>query len=321
MNEMIKNNPGISIIIPFYNEREGIVDCCSTISDYCKTLFFPVELIFVDDGSTDGTASIIEGYQFNESLLVRLIRLSKNYGSQLAIRAGIKEALYDICTWIGADLQDPLELIQQGYERIVSGYDIVCIEKKSNNVSLLSRFFSSVFSHLIKKYAVERYSQSGIDSVVFSGQIKDILNQNIEANSEIVLQILDMGFDITTISMDFNERKHGHSKWTLSKKIKLFIDSFISFSFAPIRFVSLMGIAMMMVGLVIGVVTVVSRLFGGAIPEGYATIVSLIAVGFGMTNVSIGIVAEYLWRTLDVARNRPSFIIKEIKTVSKNDER
>ena len=322
MSESIRDKDiGISVIIPFFNEKESIVECCSALDEYCKGLPFRVELVFVDDGSIDDTSDLIEKYVFSNAFMVRLIRLSKNTGSQIAIRAGIKEAAFDICTWIGADLQDPLDLIREGVEQIKKGYDIVCIEKKSNKVSRSTRTFSLLYSRLIKKYAVDEYSSFGIDSIVFSGVIKDELNRNIEANSEIVLQILNMGFSVTTISMDFNERKHGSSKWTLSKKIKLFIDSFISFSYVPIRLVSIMGIILLIFGFFVGIVTVVSKLIGGSIPEGYATIVSLIAVGFGLTNVSIGIVAEYLWRIFDVARRRPLFLIKDNKLIlTKEDD-
>ncbi len=311
INNDLKSDIGISVVIPFYNEADGIIHCCKALDEYCERVSFPIEFVFVDDGSIDNSADEVSKYRFTYVKKVRLIKLSKNCGSQIAIRAGIKASEFEICTWVGADLQDPLELIEEGRARILDGYDIVCIEKKSNKVPLFSRMFSSIYSKMIKRYAVNSYTSFGIDSVVFSGRIKDNLNRNIEANSEIVLQILNMGFDVSILSLDFNEREYGVSKWTLSKKIKLFIDSFVSYSYAPIRLVSIMGIVLMAFGLLVGLVTVVSRIVNAGVPEGYSTIVSLIAIGFGVTNISIGIVAEYLWRTLDVARNRPCYYIKE----------
>ena len=127
-----------------------------------------------------------------------------------------------------------------------------------------------------------------------------------------MLQIMDAGFKYTTISLDFHERATGVSKWTLSKKIKLFIDSFAAFSFAPIRMVSIIGIIIFFIGVIIGIFTVINRIVNPSVPIGYSTLASIMALGFGLTNISLGIIAEYLWRAYDAARKRPVFIVSEV---------
>ena len=113
--------------------------------------------------------------------------------------------------------------------------------------------------------------------------------------------------------MKYQNRALGKSKWTLSKKIKLFIDSFVAFSFMPIRLVSIIGIVMFLLGVIYGIVIVVSRLLHpfDAV-AGYATLASLLAIGFGITNISLGIISEYLWRTYDAASRRPAYIIADV---------
>lgn len=302
---------GVSLIVPFLNEEDGIELFCRTLDDYAATLSFPVELVFVDDGSTDATVKILRDVTFSSIASVKLVELSKNFGSHAAIRAGLTVASYEICTWLGSDLQEPLELIPIAYEKINSGVNAVYVEKKSIKVSKANRAFSMIYSFLMQKYAVKNYASGGISTIVFDGAIKNVLNENIESNSSIMLQIMDSGFKSETISLDFNERSAGVSKWTLKKKIKLFIDSFVAFSFAPIRLVSIVGVLMFLVGVLIGIEAVVNKIINPAVPMGYSTLISLISVGFGITNISLGIIAEYLWRAYDAARKRPVFIIKK----------
>lgn len=312
---------GMSVIVPFLNEEEGIFLFCDTFDSFVSSLGFPVELIFVNDGSSDRSLNRISEYVFKNVEKVKVINLSKNYGSHAAIRAGLTKAEYDICTWIGSDLQEPLIIIPTAYEKITKEkYDAVYIEKKSVVVSKVNRFFSKAYSRMMQKYAVKNYSSGGTSTIVFNHKIKDYLNDNIEGNSSIMLQIMDAGFNCCQLSLDFNERKAGDSKWTLSKKIKLLIDSFVAFSYMPIRLVSVIGFCIFFIGCIIGLVVLVNRFTNPNVPLGYSTLACLIALGFGITNISLGIIAEYLWRTYDAAMKRPVFIIDEEIKVKGYDE-
>lgn len=308
----IRPLPGMSVVVPFLNEAEGIEQYCLALDEYAASVDFPIELVFVDDGSTDNTGEIISASSFRHIQGAKLITLSKNFGSHSAIRAGIMHAAYDICTWMGSDLQEPVEFLGLSYEEIRKGYNAVYIEKRSIRISQVNRGFSRIYSALMRKYAISNYSPGGISNIVFDRGIKQFLNENVESNSSIALQIMDAGYKNITISLDFKERAAGVSKWTLSKKIKLFIDSFVAFSFAPIRLVSLVGVVMFLVGLVLGIVSVVNKLANPAVPVGYSTLACIMALGFGMTNISLGIIAEYLWRAYDAARRRPTFIVSDI---------
>lgn len=310
---------GMSLIVPFLNEHEGIERFCNKMDSFVSSLDFPVEIVFVNDGSTDSTVALINRYNFKNISKIKIINLSKNFGSHAAIRAGLTKASYGICTWIGSDLQEPLEIIPLSYEKIVKeNYDAVYIEKKSIEVSKANRFYSKIYSWMMRKYAVKDYSSGGTSTIVFNSRIKEFLNANIEGNSSIMLQIIDAGFKHHTIAVDFGERVAGVSKWTLSKKIKLFIDSFVAFSFMPIRLVSFVGGFLFFVGIIMGVFAIVNRFLSPSVPAGYSTLICVLAIGFGITNISLGIIAEYLWRTYDAARNRPVFIISD-ESIVKDD--
>lgn len=313
---------GISVIVPFLNEEDVIEKFCAAIDGYQRDFSATLELVFVDDGSIDNTIEKIRSYNFSNIHKVKIVELSKNCGSHAAIRAGLQNVSYDVVTWMGSDLQEPLEMLQLGMEQITQGYDAVYFEKKAVKVSVMEKLFSGIYSWLMRKYAVKNFESGGINAIMINKKILTMMNENVESNSSVILQILNAGFRHTTVSVEYHARSGGKSKWTLSKKIKLFIDSFVAFSFMPIRLVSVIGILMFMAGIIIGILTIINKLVEPSVPIGYSTLASIMALGFGITNISLGIIAEYLWRAYDAARKRPTFIISNvIDVISENQER
>jgi dolichol-phosphate mannosyltransferase len=303
--------PTVSVVVPFLNEVDNLPLCCKFIETKAASAKYELEVIFVNDGSTDDSVLVIENYAFEYCRHVHIISLSKNFGSHAAIRAGISKSTGDYCTFIGADLDEPADMLDVMYENIVKGHDAVYIEKTAIAAGAINRLTSRCYSALMRKYAVKNYRKGGVNNIMFNRKIADYLNENIEANSSIQLQIVDAGFDSVVIGMDYRMRAGGTSKWTLSKKVKLFIDSFVSFSYMPIRAVSVVGILFATIGIIYGIYLVILRLFDPSLPQGFATIVALLLFGFGVTNISLGIISEYLWRAYDVARKRPAFIISK----------
>jgi dolichol-phosphate mannosyltransferase len=211
-----------------------------------------------------------------------------------------------------ADLQDPIHLVGELYEKCLEGNEMVWAIRNKTENSFFEQLFSRWYALLMQKYAVDTYPTQGFDIVMFSGKIKKILNSSIEKNSSIFLQILSLGYKQDSIKYEKKARKNGKSKWTWGKKIKLLIDSFVSFSFAPIRLVSIIGLLIFLVGITWSVYIIARKLLLNDLESGWPTIISILLIGFGITNMSLGIIAEYLWRTLDASRNRPVFIIDEI---------
>jgi dolichol-phosphate mannosyltransferase len=303
----------ISVIIPFLNEEDNIIDLCDTLENFVVEKSFSVEVIFVDDGSTDRSVDILSKYKF-KSLSAKVIKLSRNYGSHAALRAGVSRASGDYCMFFSADLQEPVELISLLYERVIQGYDMVGVQKGEVRISLFENLFSKLSHVLIKKFAVNMFPVGGINNLMFNNKIKDQLNQNVELNSSIFLQILNMGFKSTMITCDYIERKKGKSKWTFNKKIKIFIDTFVSFSFVPIRLISIIGFLMAFFGFIFALIIAIIRIFNiYPLSIGWPTLICILMICFGVTNISLGVIAEYLWRTLDASRGRPLYIINEEK--------
>lgn len=321
MNNIIKKNqPDISIIIPFYNEEENIKHLISELRKYISSLINPtIEIIFIDDGSTDRSLEILKGLEHN-SYNAKILKLSRNFGSHAAVRAGISKCSGKFITFVYADLQDPLSLIERLYNKCLEGYDIVRAEREKSNIGFFKNSFSKLYAKLIRKYVCKDFPFRGFDIVMFSEKVSKELNKNIESNSNFVLQLLTMGFNQSFILYKKQKRKHGSSKWTLSKKIKVLIDSFIAFSYAPIRFVTLIGICFSLAGIIWTIYIIIRTLIIGDLASGWPALISVLLIGFGITNISLGVIAEYLWRTLDASRKRPVFIIDNIINLSEKSK-
>jgi len=310
--------PLVSIIIPFLNEEENILLLTEALGNFSAAQNnFEVEVIFVNDGSTDKSVELLKN-ETHKNYSAKVISLSKNFGSHAALRAGIVNASGDYISFMYADLQDPIELIEKLFLKCKEGNEIAWAVRNNTENGFFEKSFSKFYASMMKKYAISTYPDKGFDIVMFSKKIQQNLNNNIEGNSSIFLQILTLGYKQETIGYDKQARKKGKSKWTFSKKIKLFIDSFIAFSFAPIRFVTIMGFAFFFIGLIWTGYVLYVKFTSGNTAQGWPSLVSILFLGFGLTNISLGIIAEYLWRTLDASRKRPVYIIDEIIEVKKH---
>ena len=309
-------NKSISVIIPFLNEAENIPVLVSTLNTFFKNSEYQSEVIFVNDGSTDSSLKLLKESAHN-SYHCKIISLSKNFGSHSALRAGILHASCDYITFMYADLQDPLDLVNKLKAECDSGNDIAWASRSSTEGSFFERAFSKIYCRLMKKYAISIYPQKGFDVVMFNKKVQTMINNNIEGNSSLFLQILMLGFKQSSIEYQKQSRKLGVSKWTLRKKIKLVIDSFVAFSYAPIRFVTISGIFLFFAGLIWTAYIIFRKLMYNDLDQGWPALVSILTIGFGITNISLGIIAEYLWRTLDSSRKRPVFVIDEIIELNK----
>lgn len=311
----------ISLIIPCYNESENIDTLVSRLNEYfagCKNL--AMEIVFVDDCSSDDTFARLTAAK-HEHYKAKIIRLARNGGSHIAFRAGLLHTSNDIVTQTSGDLQHPLSLVEDMYDSMQANNTpmVVAFRRNPPQMNFFTKTFSKSYAYLIRKYAVPNYPSEGFDLFMINGKVKQLMNENIENNSSILLQLLSFGLPMSSVYYDKMERLHGKSKWTLKKKIKLLIDSFVAFSYAPIRLVSIVGISFFFFGLAWTIYIIFRKLVYNDLASGWPALVSILMIGFGLTNISLGIIAEYLWRTLDASRKRPVFIIDKIIEAGKSN--
>ena len=302
----------ISIIIPFYNEEDNLKELDENLLKKLVLLdSFIIELIFVNDGSKDLSLDKLKTINFKD-YSAKVINLSKNFGSHAAVFAGIKNSTGDYVTILSSDFQDDVDVVLKMYDRINKGADIVFPLRKDDKSVSISKLFSNIYASLMRKYAVKNFPNENFDLFFIKAKVREILIDTYEPNLSLFLHIMNLGYVQDFIYYDRHKRKNGKSKWTLAKKVKLLIDSFVGHSYAPIRFVSIVGFLLFIIGVGMSLIVVVRTIIYNDLISGWPTLISILLLGFGITNISLGIIAEYLWRTLDAARKKPVFIIDDV---------
>lgn len=300
--------PDFSIVIPAYNEESSLPFLFEALEKYVSTSPIDLQFVFVDDGSSDNTLQCIKTWKC-PGAHVKVIKLSRNYGAHPAIRAGVKHSDSDFVMLYSADMPEPVDSITAFFNELRNGYEIVYSERIGYKGSLGSR----VFGKMINRYIEESYPTNGLIGVAFGNKVKDELNRDTSTNSSIFFQIFQMGFSRKSIPIQYNEREQGESKWTFTKKVTLFIDSFVMFSYAPIKAISALGFLMAVVGILGALLIVLFKLLNiTEFAAGWPTVLCLLLAGFGVTNISLGIIAEYLGRTLEASRGKSTFIVDEV---------
>lgn len=302
----------ISIVIPVFNEEENIASLYERLVALGDTLFpDELEIIFVDDCSTDRSFYMMLGIATKDKR-IKILRFSKNFGSHMACYAGIIHSSGDSCGFIAADLQDPPELFTVLIEKWREGSDAVFgVRDRDREASFFEKITSRVATYLMKKYALKNIPERNTDVFLIDKKVVDVIRSIKEKNVSIFGLILWLGFKQIEVPYKKERRKAGRSKWTLSKKIKILLDTFVSFSYFPIRLMSVMGIVVALLGFFYAMIIILNKLFFLRPIEGWASIMVVLLGASGIQMLMLGILGEYLWRNYDESRSRPAFIIAD----------
>ena len=302
----------LSLVIPVYYNEMNLHDLYEDISEKILKHIDNYEIIFVDDGSKDNSYQILEELKEKNSNIV-ILKLSRNFGSHAAILAGLNVATGDYVAMKTADLQEPSNIILDMYEKWKNGFNVVLAVREDRDEGIIQKIFSNTYYKIMRKIAIKEMPLGGFDCFLIDRKVVEVLKLMDEKNSTLMGQILWSGFKTTQIYYTRLKREKGKSRWTFSKKFKLFSDSILAFSFLPIRFMSLLGFVMS-VGTIIYMIYIVHSYFvNGINVEGWTAMMLINLFFFGLIFLSLGIIGEYLWRTLDASRNRPTYIIEEKK--------
>jgi len=214
---------------------------------------------------------------------------------------------------ISADMQDPPELINDMLKaHFEDNFEIVAGIRYSRDESFYRRSTSKLFYSFIKKLSFSNMPSGGFDYFLISRKVSEIVLKYQEANSFFQGQLLWTGFNIKFIPYKRLKRRNGKSRWTYGKKIKMLIDSVLAYSYAPLRMMSILGSIIAILGFLYAIFLIIVKLMGADLIPGWAPIVILIVVLSGIQMLMLGIIGEYLWRTLDQVRNRPTYVIEEV---------
>jgi glycosyltransferase involved in cell wall biosynthesis len=304
----------LSIIISCYYNELNIPITFSALIENEKN--FPhlteFEYVLIDDGSRDNTYKELLKIKSNYPEKVVVIKLAGNVGSYNALLAGMKYATGDCNSIISADLQDPVSLMPRMFEYWQKGVKLVLGNREDREDPILSKIFAKTFQYLIRKYALPNLPKGGFDYVLFDKKLKEEVLEMDEKNSNSLYLLVWLKYEYVAIPYKRLERKIGKSRWTLKKKIKLFVDSFVAFSFAPIRIITVSGFILAFVSFLYAIFILYNRLKDNIEVEGWTAMMLVFLFVSAFQMIAIGILGEYLWRTLDASRKRPNYVIDRI---------
>lgn len=306
------SKPLISFVIPVFRNEGSIKITWSKIVDLFKVklIQLEVEFVLVNDGSDDGSWKEICSIAANDSR-VKALSFSRNFGQVPAMIAGARHASGDAAVIMSADLQDPVELIDDMINAWHEGKsDIVICYRTDREDSVPAKITSAIFYRFMK-IANPKMPEGGFDFVLLDRKPLDVFASIDERNRFFQGDILWMGFNIKFLPYKRLKRKIGKSQWSFSKKLKYFIDGSLNTSYIPIRFMSMFGITTALIGFIYALFVVYARLINKVPFKGYAPIVILLLIIGGLIMIMLGIIGEYVWRVYDEARKRPVYIVKE----------
>ena len=302
--------PKISIVIPLFNESEVIPALFARVIPATASWSNDFEIIVVDDGSTDNTLELIENYHIQDPRW-KVISLSRNFGHQAAFLAGITNATGDYIAMIDGDLQDPPELLENFYNKIQEGYDVVYGVRRKRKEGMVKRILYSLYYLILQKFS-DVYIP--LDSGDFSMMRRNVLNEILKMPEQsLFIRGLRswVGYKQFGYEYERDQRLAGDPKYTFKKLFLLAYNGLFSFSQFPVKLLTNTGFAIVIIAIIYSVYVFVEKLINPNIPQGFATLSIALFMLCGVQLLSLGIIGEYIVRIYDESRKRPLFIINK----------
>ena len=304
------SKPQVSILVPLYNEEETFQKLISRLNKVIEEAKVSIEVILVDDGSSDKTPLLMKQVAMLNSLYT-CIFLSRNYGHQIALTAAIDAANGTECVFIiDGDLQDPPELFYVFYQKLKEGNDVVYAIRKKRKESFFKRILYKLFYRIQKNIVKIDIPIDSGDFSLLSRKVVDILKKMPEESRYIRGLRAWIGLKQCGIEYERSERKYGTSKYTMKMLFKLAYDGIFNFTEFPIKLITKLGIISISISLLYLFVTLIRRFYFGDVPEGFTGILFTIILFSGVQLICIGILGEYLIRVFFQTKDRPLYIVK-----------
>ena len=304
----------LSVIVPCYNEEENVpyfYEELMKLTPFFEEKKLTLELIYVDDGSKDGTVGEIKKLNDKDSR-VKLVSFSRNFGKESAIYAGFRKSKGDYVVMMDADLQDPPSLLPEMFQYIEEGYDSVATRRVSRKGEPVIRsFFARMFYKLINKISKTDIVDGARDYRLMTRQVVDAILSLGEYNRFSKGIFGWVGFNTKWVEYENVERAKGETKWSFWGLFLYSLEGIIAFSTAPLAIASFMGVLFCVVAFVIIIAIIVRSLFWQDPTSGWPSLVCIISMVSGVQLLCLGILGQYVSKTYLEVKHRPIYLVKE----------
>lgn len=299
-----------SIVVPIFNEQQTLPELHGRLMAATAAVDEPFEIILVDDGSTDTSFSLMHAMHARDPR-VKVIRLARNFGHQIAISAGIELAGGDAIILMDGDLQDPPELLPRMIDLWKQGYHVVYTVKTSRKESALKRLAFKAFYRILHALSSIKIPMDAGNFSLMDRRVAEVLRAMPERNRYISGLRAWAGFQQTSISYDRGPRYAGKPQMSLGRLFHLALDGIFSFSNVPLRMAIYMGLITAALGFAGGLYVIYAKIFTDSAILGWAsTIISILFMG-GMILVTLGVIGEYISRIYEEVKRRPLYVIRD----------
>ena len=307
----VADAPVLSVVIPVFNEEDNLPQLYSRLVKVLEDTGLVYEILFVDDGSRDDSLRLLH-YIASRDEDVAVIELARNFGHQVAISAGIENARGRGVIVMDADLQDPPEVLPQFIEKWREGHDVVYAIRQNRKESWLKRSSYAVFYRLLQRIANINIPLDAGDFCIMDRKVVDILVDMPERNRFVRGIRSWVGLDQVGVTYARDARYAGMPKLTFSRLMYLAMDGLISFSYIPLRMITLLGFGVSVISIILAIGYTIQKLTRGLSPPGFATTVVAIFFLAGVQLITIGVIGEYVGRIFEEVKRRPLYVIRKI---------
>lgn len=306
----ISPDPDLSVVVPVYNEEEVLPAFHARLTAVLDRLVMSSEVIYVNDGSKDRTLDILRGYLADDPRLT-IVDLSRNFGKEVALTAGLDHVRGDVTVVIDADLQDPPEVIPELLTKLNQGYDVVYARRAARQgESLFKRASARAFYRIFARISELPVPRDVGDFRVLSRRAVEALKTLRERHRFMKGLFAWIGYPQAELTYERHARAEGQTKWNYWKLWNLALEGITSFSTLPLRGALYLGLAVSTVSLVFGLGFVIKRLVYGEPVEGYAALMATILFLGGVQILFLGVMGEYLGRIFGETKRRPLYYVK-----------
>ena len=302
-----------SIVVPVFQNESNLHDTVPKLLSLQDDLpNYALELVFVDDGSSDRSLEILAKYAESFPGKIKIVKLTRNFGQTPAVQAGLRHANGSCVGIISADLQEPHELFVDMVKEWEGGARFVIGERQAREEGRLHQTISGIYWNLVRRFAFPEFPRLGYDFCLLDRQVVDDINRINEKNTSIFVLVYWLGYRPVRLPIIRRLREKGTSQWRVWKKVSFTVDTLVGFTYLPARVITLMGFTIAFLCVVYFVGALAQWFWLRAAPPGWMTVVGLMTLLGAMILVSLGIVSEYVLRILDEARKRPPYVIERV---------
>lgn len=303
--------PVVSIVIPVFDEHENLAVLYQRLVTVLEAAEQRFELVFVDDGSRDGSLGLMRELAAHDARVV-VVELARNFGHQVAISAGLDYARGEAVIVMDADLQDPPEVLPQFIDKWREGHDVVYAIRERRKEGPLKQLAYKAFYRILQRIANIQIPLDSGDFCIMDRKVVDLLVGMPERNRFVRGIRSWVGLDQIGLAYERHARYAGREKYTFSRLVYLALDGLISFSFIPLRAISMLGLTVSALSIFLAIGYAIQKLTAGLNPPGFATTVVAIFFLAGIQLITIGVIGEYVGRIFEEVKRRPLYVVRRV---------